>query len=287
MKIVMCSACQRQYDASRMPSDSLLRCLCGQAVSVELEVPHEPRALRCSSCGAPFKNDDRHCGHCKSETTIEERFLSAICPGCGARMSEDARFCMECGLGIAPQKIAPLKWEANCPRCEGALRHRSVDDRLDLIECSACAGIWLEPESFRNVVKQAKKRHYTGEGRDRDEAAPELERHPMRYLPCPVCEERMTPRMFGEKSGIMVDVCRDHGVWLDHRELEAITRWIETHGKTTDLHKNRELDYGREEKAKPVATPYPGTLQRKGWASGWDAFDVLREVVGDFFTIID
>jgi Zn-finger nucleic acid-binding protein len=282
MKIVMCSACHRQYDASSMPQDSLLRCLCGQAVAVEALAPHEPRALRCSSCGAPFQNDDRTCGHCQAETTIEERMLSAVCPGCGARMSEQAKHCMECGLAIALQKIAPLRWDAKCPRCDSELRHRCVDDRLDLIECSSCAGIWLEPDSFRGVVREAKRKHFVGEGRH-DESKPDLERHAMRYLACPVCSERMMPRGFGKGSGIMLDVCREHGVWFDHRELEAVTRWIETHGESTDVIRKKDLNYGRES-ASPTPSPAPSSRPNSK-SSPWDVVDVFTEIIGDLFNI--
>ena len=41
----------------------------------------------------------------------------------------------------------------------------------------------------------------------------------IRVLPCPVCGEVMDHQ---KRSGVAVDVCGDHGIWLDGRELETI-----------------------------------------------------------------
>lgn len=43
--------------------------------------------------------------------------------------------------------------------------------------------------------------------------------------PCPICGKHMTA---DKKQGIQVDVCHDHGVWLDRGELSAVI------GKTKD-----------------------------------------------------
>lgn len=40
-----------------------------------------------------------------------------------------------------------------------------------------------------------------------------------RVLLCPVCGARLE---IERESGVSVDVCRDHGVWLDAGELETI-----------------------------------------------------------------
>ena len=37
--------------------------------------------------------------------------------------------------------------------------------------------------------------------------------------PCPICRKTMTAE---RKQGIQVDICHDHGVWLDKGELGAL-----------------------------------------------------------------
>lgn len=43
---------------------------------------------------------------------------------------------------------------------------------------------------------------------------------------CPECGNVMTRRVYGSFSGILIDICERHGVWLDDNELRAIMRHI-------------------------------------------------------------
>src|SRR5262249_47279073 len=40
----------------------------------------------------------------------------------------------------------------------------------------------------------------------------------------------MLRKNFGESSGVIVDLCKHHGVWLDHRELERILAFVSAGG---------------------------------------------------------
>jgi Zn-finger nucleic acid-binding protein len=59
------------------------------------------------------------------------------------------------------------------------------------------------------------------------------------YLACIECGDLMVPRNFGGTSGVIVDVCRGHGVWLDHRELERVLDFVRAGG--LDRAREREL----------------------------------------------
>lgn len=52
----------------------------------------------------------------------------------------------------------------------------------------------------------------------------------VRYLPCPACGKMMNRSNFAKSSGVVLDVCRDHGVWLDRGELPALLDFIGTGG---------------------------------------------------------
>ena len=47
---------------------------------------------------------------------------------------------------------------------------------------------------------------------------------------------------FGARSGVIVDRCKDHGVWLDGGELRHLMEWMKLGGKL--------LDQERQEQAK-------------------------------------
>jgi Zn-finger nucleic acid-binding protein len=56
------------------------------------------------------------------------------------------------------------------------------------------------------------------------------ERGPVRYIPCVTCRQLMNRQVFARISGVIVDVCKDHGVWFDTGELEAVLEFIEAGG---------------------------------------------------------
>ena len=62
----------------------------------------------------------------------------------------------------------------------------------------------------------------------------------MRYIHCPVCDVLMNRRVFARMSGVVVDVCRQHGVWFDAGELAAVVQFI-TRGGLAQA-RQRDLD---------------------------------------------
>ncbi len=48
----------------------------------------------------------------------------------------------------------------------------------------------------------------------------------MRYLPCPECGALMNRVNFARCSGVVTDVCREHGSWFDRGELRGIVEFI-------------------------------------------------------------
>lgn len=53
----------------------------------------------------------------------------------------------------------------------------------------------------------------------------------VQYIKCPVCNEFMRRTNFGSRSGVIVDKCRDHGVWLDGGELKRLMNWKKAGGE--------------------------------------------------------
>ncbi|MHC5055571.1 MAG: TFIIB-type zinc ribbon-containing protein [Planctomycetota bacterium] len=65
--------------------------------------------------------------------------------------------------------------------------------------------------------------------------------------PCPVCGRKM---LLERRKGIRIDVCDDHGIWLDNGELEAITaglrkRLCRTRGVAVKAAERRGIEKGR------------------------------------------
>lgn len=108
--------------------------------------------------------------------------------------------------------------------------HLHYDRGLQLDRCLQCGGIWLDPGELDEVA-QPPSAAKTDLPTLRREIAPMLRSEvEVRYRPCPRCSEPMQRVNFGDISGIVVDECRIHGVYLDPDELEAIERFIELGG---------------------------------------------------------
>ncbi len=272
-----CPACSRQYDVSHLDAGTRVLCECGGSFAARHHQPHDPRVLRCGGCGGNLKAAARVCEYCRAEITLDEKRLDSVCPSCFARAMSDARYCMECGLEFTPQSVTALPAGTRCPRCQGELKIRALGE-TSVIECRSCAGMWLSSTDFERVCSDADEQERAaralGGASPPAHVVPEV---PIRYLPCPQCQQMMYRRNYASCSGIILDVCNKHGVWLDHRELERVLQFVAAGG--LDKARTRELEEIerkraalRSEQAAPRGLDF-GTLPPiaplgGGWHSG-------------------
>ena len=154
---------------------------------------------------------------------------SAFCPGCGARRSR-------ADTGAAA---------ARCPDCTRAMRQLNVGTTA-LLECENCDGVWVDGETFEVLCAdreaQAAVLHQYA---DRPEPS-----RPVKYRPCVRCGKMMNRINFARISGVVVDVCKGHGTFLDPGELHAIVEFI--HGGGLQRARGRELDELREQEKRAL-----------------------------------
>ncbi len=237
--LVACSTCNRQYDATGYPIDSYFHCHCGQVVTVEQPPAHEAAVVRCSGCGAP-RSEGPSCRHCGSSFAAYERDLTSICPRCMSRVSDQARFCHSCGDALAAEGVAGELSELICPACGGEQRmhSRALGHDLSLLECSGCAGIWLGPETFEHAIRRAEEMVANLDAAElAGRPAAAIGAQAVRYRPCPICKTLMNRSQYGRYSRVIIDTCKQHGVWLDEGELGQILEWVRGGG----LDKSRKI----------------------------------------------
>lgn len=224
--LVACQTCNRQYDASCYPLGSLFRCHCGEVVTVKQAPAHETAVVRCSGCGAP-RSPGPSCTHCGSSFAVDERDLTSICPHCLSRVSDRARFCHGCGLALAAEGSVGELSEWSCPACGGEqrLHSRQFGRDLSLMECSRCAGMWLGPATFEHAIRRAEEMVVDLESPAAGQRAT-ITKQAVRYRPCPQCKALMNRSQYGKYSRVIIDTCKEHGVWLDEGELSQILEWV-------------------------------------------------------------
>lgn len=154
------------------------------------------------------------------------------------RVSDRARFCHHCAERLSPQALAAKPTEFECPACkpETTLVSRLLSpSQIPLLECQRCAGLWVDRAVFERLLEQAHAARMNDDLQSSNSKPmhPEPqhgESPPHFYRPCPVCRKLMLRNNFGRISGILLDSCREHGLWFDASELESLLRWIRSGG---------------------------------------------------------
>ncbi len=229
MKLVACPDCHAQYDVSTLIEGTTFDCRCGTALESTPPVGVDAVVHRCSACGAIARDDDERCDYCAAAIEPRDRRGGLICPECMARNLEDARFCLACGVAFAPQDIGYEVGELRCPCCE---KWMGVSEVCGLVvqECPGCHGLWAGDDVFGALIGRAssvaRERALDGlTSTPRVEGANPAARS-VEYRRCPVCDELMIRRNFRRRSGVILDVCRSHGTWLDAHELEQVAGFV-------------------------------------------------------------
>lgn len=302
-RLAACTGCGRQFDVSAAPGlarvgpGEVFACSCGASVTVPVGRPSDAAVVSCASCGAPRQGQATSCGFCGSDFTLRELDLDAICPRCLTRVSRGGRFCHHCALPITAPRDDGAATAHDCPACSAPavrdgdgpgrpMASRRVAEGFELcfFECDRCAGIWLDKEVFAVLVRQAKSGRASLLGPEVGTAPPSGRPggglgDPIAYRPCAVCGKLMNRQNYGRRSGVLIDLCKDHGVWFDHDELRRVLDWVReggaTHGEVTEA-----VRLGERERARPVAvSPLFDTESRSAHRGGWAASGELIQLL--------
>jgi len=181
----------------------------------------EAQTLHCSSCGAAVSSASPVCQHCGA------RLATIACPTCFQMMFRGAKFCPHCGA-------AAVVWESVsgdflCPGCEQPLLRGKLD-RFTLHECEKCFGLWVDKDTVEHICREAEEEAVAPSVVAPPATALNVPLPKVRYVRCPQCRQLMHRVNFAQTSGVVVDVCRDHGTWFDANELHRIVQFIRAGG---------------------------------------------------------
>jgi Zn-finger nucleic acid-binding protein len=194
------------------------------------------------------------------------------CPRCFAVAFQGARFCRKCGASLAnPARALPEGAESDrqCPRCanngrKSQLVANLVGDTL-IDQCHDCGGIWIDQDAFDRLTSESASRQSALSALGvfpPPKLASVGKRPPVAYLRCPDCDQIMNRRNFARRSGVIIDVCRAHGIWFDHEELTRVLHFVKTGG----LEKaKQEEDEERREKERSARIDRMMADMRQSW----------------------
>ena len=172
--------------------------------------------MNCVNCGAPLPLHTDRCEHCNSVNDIDMGRLQTTHVDWGR---ESDWPCPRCGKKLKGVNVSVGEHMVQLDRCGECLGiFFSPPHELDLMLDSAVPGMSdVDYEKLRQFVEQSLE-----------------EKFPVRYIPCPVCNNFMNRKGYGRCAGVVMDWCKDHGYWLDGGEFGKLLRWARSGGREAD-----------------------------------------------------
>lgn len=160
-----------------------------------------------------------------------------MCAWCGSRLDLDLQ-------GWSHLRRRSLNPQLHCPdcRCELETLQLGAPGPLELDRCPTCLGLFLPRGALERLVAQEGRSALQIDHRLLQSLSetPQTSKTAWRYRPCPSCGTLMNRTLHGKRSGVVVDRCRDHGLWLDAGELRQLLEWARAGGALLDLERRQQ-----------------------------------------------
>ncbi len=218
----------------------------------------------------------------------------ARCHSCSAPLQANTNICRYCGVrndvdlhGKHAHTLHTSHSDRLCPTCNIPLQ--TIDLELDgpfLIErCQQCFGLFFDPGEIETLLKSAVSNVFqvnpillTNINKERFS-----NKQPVRYIKCPVCQEFMQRVNFGHRSGVVIDRCQKHGIWLDNGEISHLMEWKKAGGQILS-----EKQQSRRSRLKKDSTSQADTIvsQTKIFSRPHEP-DIIESVASLIFKLFD
>jgi predicted RNA-binding Zn-ribbon protein involved in translation (DUF1610 family)/Zn-finger nucleic acid-binding protein len=201
---------------------------CRQCGTVQPATAHY-RGATCARCRGPLSPDEDlqvafECPFCHEDVDAsasrcakcKRSFGVPRCAACGARITGDEEQCAQCAAIVPREPHQKLPLHHSCPVCRVPLEEKAMG-RAVALACRTCSGAFIE----HDVIEQWTADRGSDAPDDVGETRAVIADSTVRYRRCPRCAEWMNRINFGSTSGIILDSCRDDGIWFDGGELVA------------------------------------------------------------------
>jgi Zn-finger nucleic acid-binding protein len=182
----------------------------------------------------------------------------AKCSSCSAPLLANTQYCRYCGVrndvdlqGKHDYSIVGADSGRICPECREPLQTVALNDgALHIERCRSCFGLFFDPGEIETLLDSAVSPVFsvniellTSINQDRY-----AKDKPVKYHECPVCQTLMNRVLFGHRSGVVIDQCKSHGVWLNGGEISHLLEWKKAGGQM--LHEQKAKERQKETKRK-------------------------------------
>lgn len=196
----------------------------------------------------------------------------AKCHSCSAPLPANTQFCRYCGVrndidirGKHEYRIIDRQSARICPACNLRLQTIALDLQppLEIERCRQCFGLFFDPGEVEALLDSTVSPVFEINsellGNINNDRYPKNK--PVKYQKCPVCRNLMNRVVFAHRSGVVIDQCKLHGIWLDGGEITHLLEWKKAGGQI--LHEKKQMER-QQQKRKTLSSKaeIDGLLQR-------------------------
>jgi len=189
----------------------------------------------------------------------------ARCKSCSAPLAANINRCQYCNVRNdidlhSKHKFSIQTEHSNrvCPHCDTHLQTIKLDinGAFHIERCKTCFGLFFDPGEIETLldssVSNISNINLTlikNINKDRFQS-----HQAVKYIKCPVCRDFMKRVNFGHRSGVIIDQCPAHGIWVDSGEITHLMEWKKAGGEL--------LDSQEKTKHKPKKSSAIGSFQQ-------------------------
>ena len=176
-----------------------------------------------------------------------------VCEQCSRVGVPTRAVCMYCGGRLIEEEKREVT--IRCPVCNINM-DKGEQAGITLDTCSSCGGTWYDRSELEQLLRKSKadlekvetkedsqevegasptvgfskkdKEDFFSSSHSRPAARRVVQQSKSVYRKCPHCRSMMNRVNYLQKTGVVVDVCRQHGIFLDEGEFEALYAFIQT-----------------------------------------------------------
>ncbi len=196
---------------------------------------------RCKSCSAPLPANTNVCRYCsvRNDIDLHEKRQYSV------NNKQSGRICPQCHVNL---QTIDLNLNGSfliehCKKCFGLFFDPGEIETM--LENSVSNVFQINRELLRNINKERYQSHKK-----------------VRYIKCPVCQGWMKRKNFGYRSGVIINQCKQHGIWLESGQITHLMEWKKAGGQI--LHDKKSATVAHKKKAQKTQTDFGVSPSRYG-----------------------
>jgi len=192
------------------------------------EARAQDRRRLCAECGNTIEGQGA-CQICESQTLkVSLNVETMICKSCGNEVADELH-CPICQAGHGTGEHASV-----CPQCDVALVEQDWEG-VRVLQCTECSGSFFPPRALETTLDKLRAAcaipDYASVVQEFKDRFQRKTPQALRYRGCPVCGEIMVRRNYGRVSGVIIDICGPHGIWVDQAAFVGLTDFVSRGGE--------------------------------------------------------